>query len=60
MIVVAAVLLGTAAGARAEDPATDFKQSCVSCHTIGGGPLVGPDLKNVHEQIGRASCRERV
>ncbi len=24
-----------------------FRQNCVSCHTIGGGRLVGPDLKNV-------------
>lgn len=24
-----------------------FKSNCVSCHTIGGGPLVGPDLKDV-------------
>lgn len=24
-----------------------FKQKCASCHTIGGGNLVGPDLKGV-------------
>ncbi|MBC8346112.1 MAG: c-type cytochrome [Candidatus Marinimicrobia bacterium] len=25
-----------------------FKQNCASCHSIGGGRLTGPDLKNVH------------
>ena len=53
VIVTATLLLGTAVVARAEDPATDFKQSCTSCHTIGGGVLVGPDLKNVHERRDR-------
>ena len=33
--------------ALAEDPATDFKQVCHGCHTIGGGVLQGPDLKEV-------------
>lgn len=30
-----------------QDPATFFKQNCTSCHTVGGGRLVGPDLKEV-------------
>lgn len=34
----------------AEDPVTDFKQNCSSCHTIGGGRLVGPDLKDVEKR----------
>ncbi|MBT3947296.1 MAG: cytochrome c [Candidatus Marinimicrobia bacterium] len=25
-----------------------YKQNCASCHTIGGGRLTGPDLKNIH------------
>ena len=29
---------------------TIFKQKCSSCHTIGGGRLVGPDLKGVTTQ----------
>ncbi len=31
----------------AQDPATDYRQNCMSCHTIGGGRLTGPDLKDV-------------
>lgn len=42
--VAALLAAGTAA---AQSPADFFKQSCASCHTIGGGRLVGPDLKDV-------------
>lgn len=31
-----------------EDTAYFFKQNCANCHTIGGGRLTGPDLKDVH------------
>ena len=34
----------TLPGQEAED---FFRQNCVSCHTIGGGRLTGPDLKDV-------------
>lgn len=27
-----------------------FRQNCISCHTIGGGRLTGPDLKNVTQR----------
>lgn len=27
-----------------------FEQKCASCHSIGGGPRVGPDLQGVHER----------
>jgi mono/diheme cytochrome c family protein len=30
-----------------EDGEALFKQKCVSCHTIGGGALIGPDLLGV-------------
>ncbi len=33
--------------ASAQDTPDFFRQYCVSCHTIGGGRLTGPDLKNV-------------
>jgi len=40
--------LGWLAGeARADTDSDDFKANCTSCHTIGGGRLVGPDLKDV-------------
>jgi mono/diheme cytochrome c family protein len=30
-----------------EETISYFKTNCTSCHTIGGGPLAGPDLKGV-------------
>jgi len=38
----------------AQRPADFFQQNCTSCHTIGGGRLTGPDLKNVTKQKDRA------
>ncbi len=41
------------AAAATGDPAKGkavFEQKCTSCHTIGGGKLVGPDLKGVTSQ----------
>jgi mono/diheme cytochrome c family protein len=34
-------------------PASYFEQNCSACHTIGGGPSVGPDLKNVTQRAPR-------
>lgn len=31
-----------------------FRQNCVSCHTIGGGRLTGPDLKDLSTRQDRA------
>jgi mono/diheme cytochrome c family protein len=36
--------------ATAQEAAQYFRQNCASCHTIGGGRLSGPDLKNLHER----------
>jgi cytochrome c2 len=47
-----AVVVAAARDARADGDADDFKQSCANCHTIGGGPLVGPDLKGVTARVG--------
>jgi len=44
------LLLAAAQPVLAQDRVADFKANCVSCHTIGGGRLVGPDLKNVAER----------
>ena len=34
-------------------PAAYFEQNCSSCHTVGGGPSVGPDLKGVTQRAAR-------
>lgn len=36
-----------------EDTVAYFRQNCTSCHTIGGGKLVGPDLKDVTKRRDR-------
>jgi mono/diheme cytochrome c family protein len=33
-----------------DEGAALFKEKCVGCHTIGGGKLVGPDLKGVTQR----------
>lgn len=47
-------LLLLAASARAQDVAAEtvdyFQRNCASCHTIGGGKLVGPDLAGMTER----------
>jgi mono/diheme cytochrome c family protein len=47
VVVLAAPLL-------AQEPAAYFKQNCMSCHTVGGGRLAGPDLKDVTQRRDRA------
>ena len=37
-----------------EEAVEFFKASCKSCHSIGGGFLVGPDLRNVTQRRDRA------
>ena len=32
------------------EPAEKFKSTCLSCHTIGGGDKIGPDLKGVSKR----------
>jgi mono/diheme cytochrome c family protein len=55
--VVASALAGPLA---AQEAADFFRQNCVSCHTIGGGRLTGPDLKNVTARKDRAWLLEFV
>src|SRR5687768_9569264 len=45
--------LAIAGVAYADETATYFRQNCMSCHTIGGGRLVGPDLKDVSKRANR-------
>lgn len=47
------LVLGSAASSSAEDVAIYFRQNCASCHTIGGGRLTGPDLKNITQRLDR-------
>jgi mono/diheme cytochrome c family protein len=42
-----AVMLCWAGSSLAQTPAEVFRQNCFSCHTVGGGRLAGPDLKDV-------------
>ncbi|MEW5983167.1 MAG: cytochrome c [Acidobacteriota bacterium] len=42
------------AGAAAQVPAQYFRQNCAACHTIGGGRLTGPDLKEVTRRRDRS------
>ncbi len=37
-----------------QETADYFKQNCFSCHTIGGGRLTGPDLKDVAKRKDKA------
>lgn len=51
--VMAALTVGTWGvhpGASAQETAEFFRQNCASCHTIGGGRLTGPDLKDVAQR----------
>ncbi|MFV0592057.1 MAG: c-type cytochrome [Draconibacterium sp.] len=46
------LLLATAFISRAQDEGEKlFKATCMACHTIGNGRLVGPDLKGVNEKV---------
>ncbi|MCA9056528.1 MAG: c-type cytochrome, partial [Planctomycetaceae bacterium] len=47
---VAGLWVGLCTGLNAQDTPDYFRQNCVNCHTIGGGRLTGPDLKNVAER----------
>src|ERR1041385_2829921 len=43
-------LTALSATASAQEAADFFRQNCISCHTVGGGRLTGPDLKNVTQR----------
>ncbi len=47
------VLIFASAPLYSQTPAEYFKQHCANCHTIGGGRLTGPDLKNVNQRKSR-------
>src|SRR5512139_284511 len=51
---LAALCAGLASAAPPSQSAADgeaiFQAQCAACHTIGGGVLVGPDLKGITQQ----------
>lgn len=53
LLLVVMVLAAASDCAVADESAVYFRQNCMSCHTIGGGRLVGPDLKDVSGRADR-------
>jgi mono/diheme cytochrome c family protein len=51
------LLAGAGQAALGQETAAFFKTNCASCHTIGGGRLTGPDLKDVTKRQDRAWLR---
>ena len=50
VVLIATLLLAVPTDGQAQESTDFFRQNCFSCHTIGGGRLVGPDLKDVGER----------
>ncbi len=50
LFAVASLAMGTAIYQPAEEGEQIFQAQCAACHSIGGGPLVGPDLLGVTER----------
>jgi mono/diheme cytochrome c family protein len=58
LVAVGSGLAVVPGAALAADPVSEetvayFRQNCTSCHTIGGGKLVGPDLKDATKRRDR-------
>ncbi len=47
---LAIAVISIGATATAQDTPDYFRQFCMNCHTIGGGRLAGPDLKDVSKR----------
>ena len=50
LLVVAWWLIGYQMASAQESGKEIFQKSCAACHSIGGGRLVGPDLKGVNDK----------
>jgi mono/diheme cytochrome c family protein len=53
LVLLAVLFVASTTLAWQATPATYFEQNCSSCHTIGGGASVGPDLKNATQRAPR-------
>lgn len=51
---ILSLFVGSSLPAQTSEAAGFFRQNCTTCHTIGGGRLTGPDLKNVTQRKDRA------
>lgn len=52
-LTILALVLFVPARGEAQQAAQFFRQNCANCHTIGGGRLTGPDLKDVGKRKDR-------
>ncbi len=52
-VAILALILTFGPRVRAQEAAEYFKANCATCHTIGGGRLTGPDLKDVEKRKDR-------
>ena len=52
-LILVVVGLSFAVAVQGQETAQFFKQNCSSCHWIGGGRLIGPDLKQVEQRRDR-------
>ena len=52
-LLVAAWLIGFQSASAQESGKQIFQKACAACHSIGGGPKVGPDLKGVVAKRGK-------
>ena len=58
ILVLTALLAGLPALASSQPVKEFFKLNCTSCHRIGGGRLIGPDLKDVTQRKDRQWLEE--
>lgn len=54
ILFVVVTITSSSYSAFSEDGETIFKTNCASCHTIGNGKLVGPDLKDIDKRHSEA------
>src|ERR1035437_4124009 len=50
LILSVAAIITTITGSFAQDGEQLFKTTCATCHTVGKGKLVGPDLRDVQNR----------